>query len=184
MFDNDDGAFNPDWIDPKVALEYVTQLVCIARIFMIEDDGKGFSGTEYWKNNIFAFSAMQEDWRGESVTGFVGFGDRAFAALQQPRSGPNANPESQDYKDAERLIWEQLAGASMWKVTHANGLTHSVHLGTLLDMPENEGKDAAPGTFGELLRYASVNLRQTRHDVAMLEKHMPRTTWKKGVLEP
>lgn len=59
MWEDEDTKFNLDWIDPMVALEYVTQLVCITRLFYIEDDGEGFSGVEYWKNHILAMSALE-----------------------------------------------------------------------------------------------------------------------------
>jgi hypothetical protein len=183
-FEGAENHFDVDWVDQQTALEYVTQLVCWARIFCIEDDGEGFSGVEYWKNHILSFSALEEDWRGEFESNFVGFGERALNTLKLPRSGPDANPASEEYKDAEKLIWGLLSNASMWKITHAKGLTHSVHLGTFLDMPENEGMDAAPNTFGELLRYGTVNLRQTRENVVIVPKHIPSQTWKKGILEP
>lgn len=72
------------------------------------------------------------------------------------------DPDSEKYKKAVYLIWEMLANVSMWKLPHTHGLTNPVQLGTLVDLPENEGKDAAPGTFGELLRYGTVHLRQVR----------------------
>ncbi|KAJ5586973.1 uncharacterized protein N7459_002738 [Penicillium hispanicum] len=184
MFEGADGKFDPDWIDEKVALEYITQIICWSRLFCLEDAGEGFSGLEYWEKHIFGFSAMQEDWRGECVTSFVGFGERSFEALQLPYPGSDAGPASEKSEFANKLVWELLANASMWKVTHAHDLTYSVHLGTLLDMPENEGKDAAPGTFGELLRYGSVHFRQTREDVVRMPNPRPSITWKKGVLEP
>ncbi|KAJ5156812.1 hypothetical protein N7492_009615 [Penicillium capsulatum] len=183
MFEGRDANFDLDWIDQTVALEYVTQIICMSRIFCLEDAGDGFSGIGYWQNHVLGFSAMQEDWRGEQVTSFVDFGNRSLEALQLPRSFSQTDPSSEKLKYAEKLIWEQLANASMWKVTHAHDLTYSVHLGTLLDMPENEGKDAAPGTFGELLRYGSVNLQQTRETIVRLPNSLPSQTWKKGLLE-
>ena len=186
MLEGADEKFNPDWIDEKVALEYITQIICWARLFCLEDPGDGFSGVEYWEKHVLAFSVLQEDWRGEYVTSFVGFGERSLEALQLPRSGPVSNEDSdlKKHQNAEHLIWELLANASMWKVTHAHDLTHSVHLGTLLDKPENEGKDAAPGTFGELLRYGTVHFQQTREDIVTVPRVRPSTTWKRGVLEP
>jgi hypothetical protein len=38
-------------------------------------------------------------------------------------------------------------------------VTHKVQCGTSFDLPENEGKDAAPGTF---LRYLAVHFEQSR----------------------
>ncbi|KAJ5602269.1 hypothetical protein N7510_011803 [Penicillium lagena] len=184
LMHDENSKFDPDWVDPVVALEYVTQIVCFTRLLCLENNGEGFSGVNYWQKHILAFSALEEDWRGEFITSFVGFGPRAYEALTCSHSGPNADPTSKKYHDAERLIWELLAHASMWKVAHGHRLTHSVQLGTLLDMPENEGKDAAPDTFGELLRYASVHLRQTRDSIVRMPNLRPSETWRKAVLEP
>jgi hypothetical protein len=38
-----------------------------------------------------------------------------------------------------------------------------------MDLPENEGKDQEPGTFGELLRYGSVHLEQTRESIVYVD---------------
>lgn len=57
----------------------------------------------------------------------------------------------------------------MQKVVHGESLTRDVSLGTLLDQPEHEGKDCAPGTFGELLRYRAVHFEQTRSEITLVE---------------
>jgi hypothetical protein len=88
------------------------------------------------------------------------------------------------YRQAEDLVWALLARSCMQKVTHAANLTVSPHLGTLWDMAENEGKDCAPGTFGELLRYGSVHFRQKRETVPRVEAPKPDNTWKKGLFDP
>ena len=67
---------------------------------------------------------------------------------------------------------------------HGKNLTHSIALGVLLDLPENEGKDVAPGTFFELLRYGAVNFEQTREGVAYVPTPTPTMIVKKGVQEP
>lgn len=72
----------------------------------------------------------------------------------------------------------------MQKITHGKELCHKPHCGTLLDLPENEGKDMAPGTFAELLRYGSVHLEQTREmhyiEAAVVESEL---ILRKGLLE-
>lgn len=96
----------------------------------------------------------------------------------------DGDPGAEQYKQAEELVWTLLARSCMQKVTHAAKLTVSPHLGTLWDMPKNEGKDSAPGTFGELLRYGSVHFRQKRETVPRVEAAKPEQTWKKGLFEP
>lgn len=114
----------------------------------------------------------------------MGFGERAFETLQLQHSDPNLDRSSEKFKVAEKIIWELLANASMWKVGHAHGLAHSIYLGSLLDQPENEGKDSQPGTFGELLRQGTVHRRHTRKEVVRRPTPRPNTAFKKGVLEP
>ncbi|KAJ5896834.1 uncharacterized protein N7473_006233 [Penicillium subrubescens] len=194
MFENPSPSFDVDWIDEALTFEYVTQL--IGRLICLEEAGENFSGVDYWQKHIFAFKVLKDDWCGESLTSFVGFRERDFEALTPPYNGVDdakaepeskSDPESEEYsanyKKAAFLIWEMLANASMWKVPHAHELTHSVQLVTLLDLQENEGMDAAPGTFGKLFRFGTVNLRQTREGIEMMPTPRPSQTWKKGVLE-
>ncbi|KAJ5580034.1 uncharacterized protein N7459_006019 [Penicillium hispanicum] len=183
-FENMTESFDYDWIDFNVALNYAAQIICITRLFCLEDTGEGFSGVDYWRNNVLALDGGEETARVEWHGTFVGFGQRALDTLTLPYSGPDADPTSDKYKEAEKMIWDMLANSTIWKVTHAKGLTHTPQLGMLLDMPENEGKDAAPNTFGELLRYGTRHLRQKREHVARAPKPEPSATLKKGVLEP
>ncbi|CAA9965193.1 Capsule polysaccharide biosynthesis protein [Pyrenophora teres f. maculata] len=96
---------------------------------------------------------------------------------------PNEN--SPEYKKGESLIWKMLAQSVLQKIIHGKGLTHSLHCGTLLDMSENEGKDAEPGTIGELLRYGSVHFEQTR-EMEYIEAPAVKADViiRKGLLEP
>lgn len=96
----------------------------------------------------------------------------------------DSDKNSEEYRKAEEFVWFLLTKTCMQKVSHAAMLTVSPHLGTLWDMPENEGKDRAPGTFGELLRYGSVHFRQKRESVPRIPAPKPEMTWKKGLFEP
>ncbi|KAJ5669441.1 hypothetical protein N7462_010511 [Penicillium macrosclerotiorum] len=182
-------SFDYDWINFDVALSYATQIICLTRLFCLEEnengeDGQAFSGVDYWRNHVLALDGGEETARVEWQRTFVGWGQRALDMLTLPCSGPDADPTSTKYKEAETMVWDMLANSTIWKVTHAQGLTHTPQLGVLLDMPENESKDVTPNTFGELLRYGSTHLRQKREHVARFPKREPTVTWKKGVLEP
>jgi hypothetical protein len=183
-FEGTSKSFDYDWIDFNVAVNYAAQIICLTRIFCLEENDEGFSGVDYWRNNVLAFDAGEETARVEWHSTFVGFGQRALDILSLPCSGPDADPISEKYKDAESVVWDILANSTIWKVTHAQGLTHTPQLGILLDMPENEDKDAGPNTFGELFRYGTRTLRQKRGHVPRMAKREPTVTWKKGVLEP
>ncbi|ETS74563.1 hypothetical protein PFICI_13047 [Pestalotiopsis fici W106-1] len=172
-----------DWSVPhEKALEYVTQVSVWAHLCHNKDTGDGFNACEYWENNIFLFSS-KEDWPAEEMLGYAGSGQKIMDLLALRRDA--ADRDDEQYKTAERLVWTLLARTCMQKVTHAAGITHSPHLGTLWDMPENEGKDCAPGTFGELLRYGSVHFRQKRVAIERIPapKPQPENTFKRGLFE-
>lgn len=164
-FANMTDRFDYDWIDFSVAANYAAQIICLTRLFCLEEIGEGFSEVDYWRNNFLALDAGEKTARAEWQRSFVGFGQRALDSLTLPYSGPDADPTSEEYNEAEKMIWDTLANSTIWKITHAQGLTHTPQLGILLDKPENEGKDAAPNKFGELLRYGTRFLRQKREHV-------------------
>ncbi|KAJ5689351.1 hypothetical protein N7462_003743 [Penicillium macrosclerotiorum] len=173
-----------DWGDNVAMLEYVMQIGCFTRLLCLEDVGEGLSGIDYWRNHIMGIDTVQEVWRKEYEIGFADFSERAFEMLQLPVSGPGADPTAQIYKDAERFVWDTLANQSMWKLFRAAGMDHHKTLAALLDIPENDAKVTAPNTFGALLRYGTVHLRQTRENIGMVPKVEPIQTWNKGVFEP
>lgn len=175
-------ASNFHWdfaVSPKTVMEYITQVLAWKRLTMLEDAGDGFSCSDYWQNNVYCFDVLKEDWAAEDEIGFSG--EKLFNLLTLSREGDKT---SEQYQEAEKMIWRLLCQASMQKVTHGKGLVKSLSLGAILDKPENEGKDNAHGTFVELLRYGSVHFRQKRRDILQMEARKPAEIWKKGVLEP
>ena len=78
-----------------------------------------------------------------------------------------------------------MTASTMQKITHGKNLTHSVHCGALRDLLENESKDQELGTFGELLRYGSVHLEQTRNGIAYVDPLVvaPEFVLHKGLFE-
>jgi hypothetical protein len=148
-----------EWIDPNALMSYVTQIICLTRLFCLEDNGEGFSGIDYWQNKFLALNAGEETTHLEWHSSYMGYSQRALNMLVLPCSGPDADPTSEKYKAAESNVYEMLANASMWKNSHGKWLTHYPLLGSLLDQPENENKDAIPNTFGALLRYGARHLR-------------------------
>lgn len=180
----DSEAAKLDWdfkIPVKTAVEYVTQVVAWSRLCMLEDAGDGFSGTEYWQNHVLVFDSRKEDWPAETVLGHAGAGQQLFDILSLPL---DSDKDTELYQLAEQVVWNILTKGSVQKVSHGKGLTHSKQLGTLWDEAANEGKDCAPGTFAELLRYGSLHFRQKRAGVEALQVEKPMMTFKKGVLEP
>ena len=56
-------------------------------------------------------------------------------------------------------------------------------LDILLDMEESKGRDIAPGTFAELLRYGDLNFEQERNEINYVKAQKPEHTIKRGLLE-
>ncbi|KAK3724774.1 hypothetical protein LTR37_000822 [Vermiconidia calcicola] len=168
-------------VSDQTVFEYVTQVVCWMRICMLEDPGDGrsdaFNGAEYWQKHVLIWDVLPENWGAEETLGFVG--QKVYERLSEKR---DADPETEEYKEAYNLTWRLLTKSSMQKITHGKNLTASVHLGTLWD--ENPGKDCEPGTFAGLLRHGTVHFEQTRPEVAYVEAPKPPETLKKGVFEP
>lgn len=172
----DNGNLTWDWkVEPAQAMEYIWQVIAWVRLCLTEDaTGDGFNGREYWCNNVMTFDTVCEDWPGEMILGFAGSGQKMLDLLQMKVDGDEEYKASEQYQLAEELVWTMLTSASLQKITRAKGLTHSPHLGTLWDLPENIGKDRAPGTFAELLRYGSIHFRQTRDEIAVLDAPNPK----------
>ncbi|KAI0421498.1 hypothetical protein F5X98DRAFT_328503 [Xylaria grammica] len=166
-------------------VEYGSQMVCWTRVTLLEDVGDGFSGPDYWSQNVIWIDCSRElvlpfRKEGTDAPDFA----KAQELFDQFSLKRDGDKESAQYKAAEKMIWEQLTEASMLKIGTIKGLVEWVGLGTLWNRPENSGKESAPGTFGELLRYVPLHYKQTRTGVLTREAKRPLATIKKGTLEP
>lgn len=168
-------------VSAQTVFEYITQVVCWMRVCMLDapDKNEGFSGVDYWTKHVLIWDVLPENWGGEATVGFKGSGEKMNDLLS---TRIDADPESEQYKEAYALTWRLLTKSTLQKITHGKHLTDSVHLGVLWD--ENEGADCEPGTFAELLRYGAVHFEQTRENIAYEEAPRPPETLKKGLLEP
>ena len=165
-------------VEPRTVMEYIGQVLSWLRLCMLEEPNDGFNGAEYWANKVLLFDSLSEDWGAEATVGFSG--QDLFNVLETRR---DAAPESNEYQTAYKTIWRLLTRSSMQKITHGRNLTKSPALGILWDMEENKGKDVAPGTFSELLRYGSVHFEQEREEIKYVKAQKPEYTIKKGLLE-
>ncbi|PSN60759.1 hypothetical protein BS50DRAFT_578937 [Corynespora cassiicola Philippines] len=175
-------GFNWDFkIDPVFLLGYIGQCSAWLRLAWLKEPNGGFDGADYYSKKILLFDSLEEDWAAEKTIGYSGVD--LFKVFTTRR---DADPESEDYKKAYAATWRMLTKSAMQKITHGKGLTHTPHCGALLDLTENEGKDYAPGTFGELIRYGSVYLEQTRDEIAYVDpvEPEPEQIMHKGIYEP
>lgn len=166
-------------VGPMTVFQYITQVTAWLRLCMLEEAGDGFDCADYAQEHILWFDVLEEDWAAETVVGFRG--QELFDALA---TKCDADPNTEDYKTAYKLVWRLLTRSSMQKITHGKNLTKTPALGLLWDMKENEGKDIEPGTFAELLRYGSVHFEQNRKEILFVKTEKPEKTIKKGVFEP
>jgi hypothetical protein len=182
-----------DWkVGLPELLDYAMQMVAWNRLALLEDAGDGFSGAEYWTRHMLLLDYAPETGMPMKLLGAAKNGGARMLDLLSMKRQPDSrskgeeheDPQAEDRKEAERVVWETLAHSSMWKISHVKGLTHKPQLGTLLDASENDGKDQAPGTFMELLRYGTVHFRQKRESPSLREAPRPVFTLKTGLLEP
>jgi hypothetical protein len=181
-----EGAENGVGFDFKVSMievfEYAIQIVAWARLTMLDADRPGgFSSADYWLNNIMGMDAIKEAWRAETILGFNVGGQSKLDVLS---TRLDADKNSEQYKRAEEVVWLILCESSMQKISRGKNMSISVQLGTMLDLPENSGKDHEPGTFAELLRYGTIHFRQKRPQVIERAIEARTTPIKKGHLEP
>ncbi|KAK7022314.1 capsule polysaccharide biosynthesis [Favolaschia claudopus] len=119
-------------VDFKIIMEYVSQVLCWVRLTTLEDAGDGFSCADYWEKHIMCLDVFEENWGAES-------GHQVLDAFNVKVDTDDKSSEL--YKQAEKMVWRMLAGASFQKVAHGKELTKEPTLGVLWDLPENEGKD-------------------------------------------
>ncbi|KAI1419666.1 hypothetical protein F5Y12DRAFT_776767 [Xylaria sp. FL1777] len=166
-------------------IEYALQMACWSRVTMLEDAGDGFSGADYWPNNVLWINCMQEVVRAFHVEGSeipaYWKGQEIFDYFSTRRDGPT---DSAKYKEAEKFVWDVLTKSSMLKIGTVQGMVDWVSLSTLWNKPENLGKDCEPGTFAELLREVPQHFRQKRKDIVTYPTKRSPVTFKKGALEP
>lgn len=182
-----------DWkIGLRELMDYVSQIAAWHRVASLEDAGDGFSGVDYWTKHMLLLDFLEETCKPMRLLGKAEQSPaRTLALLSMQRQRPERTEESgedtisdKDYADAEAAVWGTLATSSFCKITHAKGLTHTKQLGSLLDEEANAGKDRAPGSFMELLRYGTVHFRQKRETLVVREAARPQETLKTGLLDP
>lgn len=159
--------------------EYVTQVMCWNRLCLLEDAGDGFSAVDYWANKVLLWDGLEETWGAETTLGFSGCGRRMFDLFALP---VDADATSENYRDAERLVWRLLSRSSMQKVFRGKGLTRVMELGERWD-EDQEGHDCKEGTFAGLFRFGCETFRQTREEIAYVKAPRPDKTYRKGVVE-
>ena len=162
-------------VKPVVFMEYLGQLLAWQRLCTLKDPIDGFNGPEYYETRVLLFDSLSETWGAEEIIGFSG---QDVYDILTTRS--DIDPDSPEYQKAYKTIWRLLTRSSMQKIVHGKGMTKAPTLGILLD--ENDGNDATPGTFAELLRYGSVRFEQKRREIEYVKAPKPLGTIKTSLL--
>lgn len=157
--DLQDSGFKWEWkVDEQTLIGYIGQCLAWIRLTWLQEPNGGFDGVTYWAEKVLLWHALSEDFPAEHTLGF----DISADFLKLLAMSVDADESDAVYEKAKKATWGMLTQSVMQKITHGKGLGETIHIGTLLDLPENEGIDAAPGTLAGLLRYGSVHLEQTR----------------------
>ncbi|KAK6527431.1 hypothetical protein TWF694_004420 [Orbilia ellipsospora] len=147
-------------VDGFTLNQYASQVLAWWRLCIIDGgDHEGeFDYADYAETHIFWIRGFKEMYGAQVVVGFEG--QDLFDAFS---TRLDADPESEEYQKAYKVVWGLLTKCCWQKVSHAKELTTRPDLGLLWSM--NDKTDAAPGTFAELLRYGAENFQQVREEV-------------------
>lgn len=137
--------------------DYVAQIFSFERLCRVTDDN-GFDCMDYWNKHGLVWDCLKEDWPAEYQLGGLPLAcPKFFEVLSTPL---DADPTSEEYKEAHKLIWYILADSFFQKI-YRGGKTLKRSLGNMFDADQG-GHDAKKGTFAELFRWGCENLVQTR----------------------
>jgi hypothetical protein len=161
--------------------QYGNRGKCQALIIGLQEPNGGFNGVDYYTKKVLLFDACTEDWPAKTVVGFDG-----QTLLDVFTTKLDADLDSEEYKRAYKTAWLMLTKSCLQKIIHGKGLVKTPTLGMLLDIEENKGKDAEPGTFGELIRYGSTHFEQMREKIDYVDPIRPdeKVIIHKGLMDP
>ncbi|KAI9147337.1 putative glycosyl transferase FCK3 [Paramyrothecium foliicola] len=151
--------------------EYAIQVFIWTRLTLLDEaTADGFCYADYWRKNIMRIDLSEETLQIETI---LGFGSPGQLTLDLLSTRLDADKDSEQYRLAEKAVWLVLSQSSMQKIYRGGKLFAELQLGSLLDLTENAGKDCAPGTFAELLRYGTIHFRQKRPQISIRSPEAP-----------
>ncbi|KAG9189824.1 hypothetical protein G6011_06692 [Alternaria panax] len=153
-----EAGYRCDWkLDEQTIIGYIRQCVAWMSLTWLQEPDGSFDDVKYWAKKVLLWNALPEDFPAETTISFDGAN-----ILKVFYTRVEADEDEVEFAQAKKAAWTVMTQSVMREIIHGKELTYTPHCGTLLDLPDNEGKNVAPGTFGELLRYGSVHLEQTR----------------------
>ncbi|PYH89583.1 hypothetical protein BO71DRAFT_105147 [Aspergillus ellipticus CBS 707.79] len=158
--------------------DYIAQMQCFERLRQLVDPEDGFSGPKYYKGKVYLLSGLDELYYFQKRTGWNG--GEQFRLLSLQRDGEGERDEL--HTRAEEIVNDMVANSALMKLSHGPPGELDA-LADLWDQPQYENRDIEPGTFAAYLRYASVNLTQTREMKPLQVKLETENILHAGVLE-
>lgn len=138
-------------------MDYGAQIHCLERLRDLVDQDDGWDGRAWIDTKCFLLPAMEEMWRYQPSTKFLG--SRQFALLAARREGGEPEPLR---REAEQLVHDMLANTLMMKFCHGLKGAMASSLADIWDAAGSANTDGDPDTFAGYLRWGAVHLRQTR----------------------
>ncbi|KAI0200936.1 capsular polysaccharide synthesis protein-domain-containing protein [Astrocystis sublimbata] len=161
--------------------DYLAAFMCFERVRKLIDPSDGFSGPEYYAQNMLLYDALQETYFFQQQTNWSG--THQFDLLAAKRTGEEV-VRDEKWQEAESFVTNALANTSTMKLSHGPVGALDSFLADLWDSPEHQDKDSAENTFAAYLRYGSVHFDQVRELVPMKMGWPTEEVLTCGVLEP
>jgi len=138
--------------------DYLAQVLCLERVRHLKDASVGWDGPQFFNTKVLLFDCSSEVYLAQRLTQWDG--RKQFELLSRQRDG--ANPDSQEYKEADDFVSAIVAKSATMKVSHGLATAGREYLAELWDKPENAEADRKPGTFAAHLRRAAETVEQDR----------------------
>ncbi|KAK6334101.1 hypothetical protein TWF696_002603 [Orbilia brochopaga] len=166
-------------VDGFTLHQYAAQVLAWWRLCTIDGGGHDgeFDYADYAEKHILWIRGFKEMYGAQVVVGCEG--QDLWDAFNTKL---DADPKSEEYQRASKVVWGLLTNCCWQKVSHAKELTTRPDLGMI--WTTKPGTDNAPGTFGELFRYGAEHFEQLRDEVLIKDWKKPDTVMHKGLFEP
>lgn len=146
-------------IDDESMTDYAIQIQCMGASQRWRDDEDGWNGPEYVRNHCWLYSMVDMAYAHEQITGWNSKRQHELFTTKLPGEALGGEREDTANQSLAREMIEACIGRS-WCLKLAHGFSAKLFGAPTLGMlwRDNEGSDCAPGTYGEWLRWAEVNL--------------------------
>lgn len=167
-------------VGAETMMDYGAQVLCLERLqYLVCDDG--FDGPEYFARKMYLLPAMQEMWRYQQRTNYLG--SKQHQLLSTPLEPSDECHKTEEWHEAFDFVQDMLRDTHLLKFCHGPKGVMESSLADIWDDPADDGTDSTPGTMAAYLRQGAALFRQRRR---LEPVALPRNTrvWHAGLLEP